>query len=130
MSGPPGIDRSELAPTLARVLAYELIEDPTALLVILRAELDGLAPESLVRDGPSRPLALLSTWLSEQERGPNAPDPRIVSMLVGAAMFGLAGATPWLASAVGLEGQDPGVTRRQCMEVLIGLVGAAAGPRG
>lgn len=110
---------------IAEVLAL-LRADHKSLLVILRAELDGLHPEKLVEDNTPRPLRILAEWIGRQN-AMEGVDPRIASIVAGAAVFGLAALTPWLSSAVGLDDRDEADVRDECMRAVIRLIGAAAG---
>ena len=122
-------DPEDVGAIVRRILSHELIEDPTTLRLILRAELDGIKLEDIVGATAPRPFALLATWLQEHPSGPAGLDPGIATMIIGSSMFGLASVTPWLAAAVGVEGKDEATIRRECIEVLVGMVEMAGGRR-
>ena len=78
----------------------------TSLLLMLRAEIDGLAPERMLDGAPLRPLALLQA-LARTRTLPRASsiDTQALAMVVGAAMMGLASCQPMLAAGVGRAGR-------------------------
>jgi len=124
----PEADATASLAGMAEAFRYIMTEGRTSLLLMLRAELDGLAPERMLDEAPLRPLRLLAGWMA-QNRAPGAPpvDPRIVAMVVGAAIFGLAGAQPFLAAGVGLEEEPPDEVLQECLRTAVALVAAAAG---
>lgn len=115
---------------LGEIFTYVLTEGRTSLLLMLRAEIDGLAPERLLGGSPLRPLALLARWLDEQGAATEGADPRVVAMVLGAALVGLAAAQPMLTAGVGLEGEDPDVVARRCIDTLFGFAAGAIGAGG
>jgi AcrR family transcriptional regulator len=123
----PEADTGASLAALIEVFSYALTEGRTSLLLMLRAEIDGLAPERLLDGSPLRPLALLAGWLEEQGAATDGADPRVVAMVLGAALMGLASVRPMLAAGVGLEGEDPDAVLRQCLDILFGFAAAAIG---
>lgn len=121
----PDEDADASLEALRAVFVHALTGGRTSLLLMLRAEIDGLAPERLLDGSPLRPLALLARWLEERASGDADADPRTVAMLVGAAMMGLASVQPMLAAGVGLEGEDPEAVMERCVDALVRF---AAGP--
>lgn len=114
---------------LGEIFTYVLTEGRTSLLLMLRAEIDGLAPERLLGGSPMRPLALLAEWLDMRGAATEGADPRIVAMVLGAALMGFASVQPMLTAGVGLEGEDPDVVARQCIDTLFGFAAGAVGAR-
>jgi TetR/AcrR family transcriptional regulator, repressor for neighboring sulfatase len=126
----PEADTLTSLASLREGLAYLLGERRTSLLLMLRAELDGLAPEQMLAEAPLRPLRLLATWVEQNsDRGPAAAhaDPRLVAMVLGAAVFGLASMQPMLAAGVGLLDEDPDEVLRGCVQTVLGLAAASIG---
>jgi AcrR family transcriptional regulator len=126
MAGPEA-DTATPRAALQEVFSYAVTGGRTSLLLLLRAEIDGLAPARLLEGAPLRPLGILARWLEAQGPGASDPDPRVAAMVLGAALMGLASVQPMLAAGVGLEGEDPAVLLQRCVEVLVGF---AAGPVG
>ena len=124
----PEADAEASMASMAEAFRYMMAEGRTSLLLMLRAELDGMAPERLLDEAPLRPLRLLADWLA-QNRAPGAPpaDPRVAAMVVGAALFGLAAAQPMLAAGVGLEDEPPDEVLRQCLQTAVALVAGSVG---
>ncbi len=129
MATPEAAAPASLA-SLQEAFAYLLGEGRTSLLLMLRAELDGLAPERLLEEAPLRPLRLLADWF-ERNADPAARtasvDPRLLALAVGAAVVGLAGMQPMLADGAGLGGEDPEEVRRGALSAVVALAAAAAG---
>lgn len=113
--------------SLGEVFSYVLTEGRTSLLLMLRAEIDGLAPERLLDGAPLRPLNILARWLEHHGLGTRATDPQVQAMVLGAALMGLAAVQPMLAAGVGLEGEDQEVVRQRCVDALVGLVACTIG---
>jgi len=125
--GRPEADPGTSLGALRDVLTHALADGRTSLLLMLRAEIDGLAPESLAAGAPLQPLRLLDGWLAE-----NAPegieiDHQALAMVIGAAMMGLASCQPMLAAGVGLEGEDPDAVLRRCVDLLVAVAAVASG---
>jgi len=126
MAGPADDILTSLA-LVREVFHYALTGGRTSLLLMLRAEIDGLAPERLLDGSPLRPLAVLADWLEEQGSDTSGADPRAVAMVLGAALMGLASVQPMLTSGVGLEGEDPDALLQRCLDVLVGFTAFAIG---
>ena len=54
-------------------------------------------------------------------------DTHALSMVVGAAMMGLASCQPLLAAGAGASGEDQDELLRRCVDVLVGFAAAAIG---
>jgi AcrR family transcriptional regulator len=128
--GRPEADAGTSLGALRDVLTHALSDGRTSLLLMLRAEIDGLAPESLVAGAPLRPLHLLEGWLAARAPEGVEVDHQALAMVIGAAMMGLASCQPMLATGVELEGEDPDAVLRRCVDLLVGIAAVAidAGP--
>jgi len=123
----PEADTVTSLAALREVFNYVLTGGRTSLLLMLRAEIDGLAPERMLDGSPMRPLGILASWLEKQGAGTGGADPRVVAMVLGAALMGLASVQPMLSAGVGLDAEDPAVLTRRCVDVLLGLATCAIG---
>jgi AcrR family transcriptional regulator len=123
----PTADTVTSLAALREVFSYALTGGHTSLLLMLRAEIDGRAPERMLDGSPLRPLRVLAGWLEEQGAGANEADPRVVAMVLGAALMGLASVQPMLAAGVGLEREDPEALLQRCVDVLVGVAAGAIG---
>jgi len=123
----PEADTVTSLAALREVFGYVLTGGRTSLLLMLRAEIDGLAPERLLDGAPLRPLDLLASWLEHQGPGTGETDPRVVAMVLGAALMGLAAVRPMLTAGVGLEAEDPAALLQRCVEVLVGFAACTIG---
>jgi AcrR family transcriptional regulator len=128
--GRPEADAETSLAALRKVLHHALGDGRTSLMLMLRAEIDGLAPERMLEGSPMRPLALLRAWLAERAPQGVGVDAEALTMVIGAAMIGLVSCTPMLASGAGAAGQDEDQLVRRCVDVLVGVaaVGIGAGP--
>jgi AcrR family transcriptional regulator len=126
MSRPDAEDGESLA-ALREVVEHVLTERRTTLLLLLRAEMDGLTPGRLLDGAPARPLRLLETWLAAHGSGAAGLEPRALAMVLGAAIMGLAALQPMLSAGAGLEDEDPDEVRRRCIDVIVGVAAAAIG---
>ena len=123
----PEADTVTSLAALREVFSYVLTGGRTSLLLMLRAEIDGLAPERLLDGAPLRPLDLLASWLEQRRPGTGETDPRVMAMVLGAALMGLASVQPMLTAGVGLEGEDQEALLQRCVDVLVGVAAGAIG---
>ncbi len=123
----PGADTGTTLASLREILRYVLSGGRTSLLLMMRAELDGLAPERLVDGLPWRPIDVLATWLERQGAGASGSDPRVMAVVLGAALMGLASVQPMLAAGAGLEDEDPAALTERCVDELVGFAARAIG---
>jgi AcrR family transcriptional regulator len=128
--GAPDAETDESLASLRSVLEYVLTDGRTSLLLLLRAEIDGHAPERLLDGTPSRPLATLQAWLAAHGAAAAGAEPRALAMVLGAAVMGLAALQPMLSAGAGLEDEDPDEVRRRCVDALMGITAAAIGRSG
>ena len=125
----PEADAVTSLAALGEIFTYVLTEGRTSLLLMLRAEIDGMAPERMLDGSPLRPLALLADWLDRQGSGARGADPHLVAMVLGAALVGLAAVQPMLSAGVGLEDEDPEAVQRRCVDELLLFAAGAVGAR-
>jgi AcrR family transcriptional regulator len=125
--GRPEADAATSLAALRQVLVHALSDGRTSLLLMLRAEIDGMAPERLLAGEPLRPLVLLQDWLAEHAPERTRLDTQVLTMVIGAAMMGLVSCQPMLASGAGAEGQDQDELLRRCVDALVGVAAAAIG---
>ena len=126
----PDAGPDESLPAMQAAFTYLLGEGRTSLLLMLRAELDGVEPERLLEEAPLRPLRLLADWVEQNRRpGPATlpADSRVIAMVVGAALIGLAGMQPMLAAGVGLADEPPEEVLQRCLQAAVGLIATAVG---
>ncbi len=123
----PDAEAPESLEALRDVLDYALTDGRTSLLLMLRAELDGLAPESLPDEPALRPVAALARCLQANGAGAPGAEPRALAMVLAAAVLGLAGVQPLLAAGVGYGDEDPDEIRRRCVDVVTGIAAVALG---
>jgi AcrR family transcriptional regulator len=124
--GRPDLDAGESLVALRDVLEHVLTGRRTTLLLMLRAEIDGLTPERLLDGAAARPLGMLESWLAVHG-GSGGAEPRALAMVLGAAIMGLAALQPMLTVGAGLEDEDPDEVRRRCIEVIVGVAASAIG---
>jgi len=125
--GRPTADAATSLAALREVLLHALTEGRTSVLLMLRAEIDGLEPERMLREEPLRPLVLLRQWLDDHAPEGSTLDARALTMVVGAAVLGLASCRPMLAAGAGAAGADDDELLRRCVDVLVGVAAAAVG---
>jgi AcrR family transcriptional regulator len=121
------LDAAESLVALREALESVLTLHRTTLLLMLRAEIDGLAPERLLDEAAVRPLAMLESWLEARGSGAAGAEPRALAMVLGAAILGLAALQPMLAAGAGLQDEDPDEVRRRCIDVIVGVAAVAVG---
>jgi hypothetical protein len=128
--GRPEAEAEASLAAMRQVFLHALGEGRTSLMLMLRAEIDGLAPERLLEGSPLRPLVLLRAWLAGRAPEGAGVDVEALTMVVGAAMMGLASCAPMLASGAGAQAVDQEELVRRCVDVLVGVaaVGIGAGP--
>jgi AcrR family transcriptional regulator len=125
--GRPDADAGTSLAALRQVLLHALGEGRTSVMLMLRAEIDGLAPERLLEGEPLRPLVLLRAWLADHAPDGADVDVEALTMVVGAAMMGLVSCRPVLAAGVGVEQPDDEELVRRCVDVLVGIAAVAIG---
>jgi AcrR family transcriptional regulator len=117
---------------IRRGLMFGLTDARNTILLIARAELSGLQPESMLTETEFRPIGLLADWLKERQvetgdESAELPDPALVSAVVGGAVFALQTLGPWLMTAVGLKPEDVAARRPEILAILMDVVTRAAG---
>jgi AcrR family transcriptional regulator len=126
--GRPDADTPTSLAVLREALEYLLTEGRTTVLLMVRAELDGLAPETMLGDATLRPVRLLADWLEREGAAHRSQvDPRVSAVVLGAMVMGLVGMQPLLAAGAGLGDEDPDDLRRRCVQTVVALAAAAVG---
>jgi TetR/AcrR family transcriptional regulator, repressor for neighboring sulfatase len=125
--GRPEADAGTSLAALREVLFHALSDGRTSLLLMLRAEIDGMTPERMLEGEPLRPLVVLQAWLAERAPEGSRLDTQALTMVVGAAMMGLASCQPMLAAGAGAAGEDEDELLRRCVDILVGVAAAAIG---
>ena len=123
--GKPDAQAGESLAAFRDILEYVLTDGRTSLLLMLRAEIDGLVPESLLGGAPLRPLSLLQTWLAENGVDTAGADPQALAVVLGAAIMGFSALQPMLSAGVGLQDADPARVRRRFIDTLVGVAASA-----
>jgi len=132
-SPPPAtLDVPATLQALRAALDHGMANRREATLLIIRAVLDGLAPESLVADLSRQPAAVLARWIgaAQQAAGPAGgplSDPALVSAVVMGALYSLIALDPWLTTVTGLSPGDLERRRGELIDILIDVVARAAG---
>jgi AcrR family transcriptional regulator len=124
----PEADTEASLAAFREALAYLLTEGRTSLLLMTRAELDGLVPERLLEGSSLRPLALLARWFDDRGGDTPGTDARVLAMVLGAAVMGLATVAPMLSAGVGLDGEDPETVLHGCIDALVDVAAVALVP--
>jgi hypothetical protein len=70
---------------------------------------------------------VLRSWIEEHAPEGVGVDAEAVTMVIGAAMMGLASCRPMLASGAGVAEQDDDEVLRRCLDVLMGVAAVAVG---
>jgi AcrR family transcriptional regulator len=124
VTGPDEVaDPMEATERARSALRYLLGDGRSTTLLVLRAELDGLAPERLMEGDPV-PLHLLSDSLVRFAGAEHGDEARVVAAVVGAAVLGLAAAGPLLLAGTHLDDRDPAEVLDRCVDLLVGLLAA------
>ncbi len=125
--GRPEADARTSLEAMRGVLRHALGEGRTSLMLMLRAEIDGLEPERMLDGSPLRPLTVLHDWLVERAPAGADVDAEALTMVVGAAMMGLASCAPMLASGAGAQSTDQDELLDRCVDVIVGVAAAGIG---
>jgi len=118
-----------LAPSLESLrgaIDYVLQESRTTILLLLRAQMDGLGSES-VQEEVASPLIILMGWLRRQETLLSEDELKMLAVGMGAAVFGYVAAAPWLLQEVGLQDRGDDANRAGFVDVLVQVMAAVTG---
>jgi AcrR family transcriptional regulator len=108
---------------LRRILLETLTTHKNTMKLIVRSALDGLSPESYVDQNSERVANKLAKWIESQQAGSsNLPDPKVMSLVINAAMFSLVTNAPWLLSSVGLPPDDFEKQKEAIVDVLVWII--------
>jgi AcrR family transcriptional regulator len=133
LAGNP-IDGSEdSVAVMRRVLRFFLTESTSSLMLIARAELTGYEPEKMLPEGAETALSFMAKTFGELQAkaGLDTPqlDPALVSVCVGAAMFGLVTMHPWLMTSAGLPPEDYESRIDEIVEIAVAFLAVVIGVR-
>jgi AcrR family transcriptional regulator len=116
---------------MRRVLRHFLTERTDSALLIARAELTGYEPEKLVPEGTQNALEVMAKRFAELQAvaKPHVAqlDPALVSVCVGAAVFGLITMHPWLMTAAGLPPEDYESRIDEIIEIAVTFLSVVVG---
>lgn len=122
--------------TIREIIRHVLTDMKTTVLLVQRAEMDGLSPSRLLQGLTPRGAGNLAEWIESQQAkaiagaNPNCgplPDPKTTAMVISGAVFELVAAEPWLASAVGLDPDGSEERRERLLDTIVNILAQAAG---
>ena len=112
---------------LRMMLLRALNDEENIIKLIVRSELDGLAPEQYVSGQDERAANLIARWIETNQSDPNLPDPKIVSMLIIGAVFAFVSANPWLMTAVSLPPEEYERRKPEIIDTAVCMIARAIG---
>ena len=99
--------------------------------VIARAELDGIAPETMLEHGKPTPAMQLAEAIRRLQAGAprdaTLPDPAIVSAYINASLFAFGTMAQWLMVSAGLQPDDYESRMDEIVDISVRLIALAAG---
>jgi AcrR family transcriptional regulator len=100
--------------------------------IIMRAELAGIAPEKMIERRATTPAMHMASLIAElqAQRKPGSSgtlDPKLVSAYINAALFGFATMAPWLMTSVGLRPKDYEKRKAEIVDITLALIQLASG---
>jgi AcrR family transcriptional regulator len=116
---------------MRRVLRHFFTQGRDTAILVARAELAGLHPEKLQPAGRPNSVSIMAKRFAElqaelQPEGPHS-DPSLVSLCVGAALFGLITMRPWLMNSVGLASETFDDRLDEIIDIAVRFVGFSLG---
>lgn len=117
----PPEDMESALLNLKNIIRTNLNDDITMKLII-RASLDGLKPESYLKEGFPRASTLLVQWMKTGQKGSDLPDARMIAVILTGAMFSLTAQSPWLLSSVGLEPDSFEAYKEELVDAMVWIV--------
>ncbi len=119
--------------TVKRLLRRVLTEHRSSILLIARAELNGFEPEKMEQPGTPHTIELIARRFAELQDRMAVEEPRLdpvlVSLWLGAAVYGLTMMHPWLMSSAGLPTEDYEQRLDEIVDVGAAFVASAVGLR-
>ena len=112
---------------IRKILLDALTTHKSMMRLIIRSALDGLSPESYVKEHSDRVANLLANWIQSHQTDSQLPDPKLMSVVINAAMFSLVANAPWLMSSVGLPPEDFEKRKQDIVDVLMWIIVQAVG---
>ncbi len=114
---------------MRQVLRMFLTEANSSAMLLARAELTGFEPEKMMPEDHPTALRIMAQRFAElqEQMKPDVPhkDPALVSVFLGAAVFGLITMHPWLMAAADLRPEDYESRIDELVDIAIGFLAAA-----
>lgn len=120
----PGKDAPEVIAAMRQNLLH-LMTDPdtkTVVQLIMRAEMDGMAPERMIDESSGRVINTLSNFIRSNQKSANTQDASLSSIVILGAIASLITISPWLLSAAGIPEKDFEKSKEEIADILIGLI--------
>lgn len=96
--------------------------------IIVRAELDGYAPELMFEQNSNRIAKNLVNQIESNRKDGQKQDARLTVIVVMASMVSLITLTPWLLSSIGMQGKDFDQSmKEELADILLGIITNSAG---
>ncbi len=117
-------DPAEVLARMRRMFLQYLTNDDvkTALMLIMRAEMDGLAPSSIVSQSSERLVNKTARIIRSLQTGSHLPDPDVAAVIIMGSMASLVTISPWLLSAVDLTPDDYERRKGEFVDMLINMI--------
>lgn len=91
-------------------------------MLLLRSQIDGLSPERLL-NGVTPSMRLITDCLVENNKAEGVVfDPRVISAMFVATMFGLVATTPWVMCGTGLDDMSEDEFHEQVIDFLMNML--------
>ena len=123
----PNPDPNVAFVNLHKYLQNSLISDQNTMRLIVRAGLDGLAPEQYLDPTRERAANLLAKWIKSRQTDPSLPDAKLVSIIVISTLFSLVSIAPWLMTSVGLPEDDYERQKAGIIDTAVWMIAQATG---
>lgn len=112
---------------IRKIILDALENDENTMKLIVRAELDGLSPESFVNGNSERGANQIAKWIGSKQTDKNLPEPKLVSLIITGAIFSLASISPWLMTAVGMSPEDYQEKKEEIIDAAVWMIAQAIG---
>ncbi len=115
---------------LRRLIVRFVHTDQDLTKLVVRSELEGLAPETYIEPGANRIASMLAGWIESQQADKNLPDAKNVAVMVMGALISLVAIEPWLFTSVGFMPEDYEKRREEIIDVMVWTIAQAMGVPG